>query len=98
MSAIGMDGHRNEYTSLLGQVIKAFGRCRCIGYLKLQGFGYNIKECDAIRQRLKYNCSGSSNTSMKRSSDGIVTIQNKCFNCGDIDHFIKDCPLPKQRK
>ena len=97
MYSIGMNQHIEDHTSLLGQVMKAFGRCRCITYIKGQGFGYNNAECDAIRQRLKYKGNAYTQISVKRSFDGDVASHQRCFNCGDADHFIKDCPLPKQR-
>ena len=48
MDSIGMGKNVNDHTALLGQVIKAFSRSRCMSYLKQKGFGYNTKECDAI--------------------------------------------------
>ena len=95
MQYIGMEDFADEHTSLLGQIMKAFGRYRCVTYLKKQGFGYDANECAATRQKLKYS-SNSSPCSMKRSHDGDVRISYVCFNCGDPDHFIRDCPLPKQ--
>ena len=95
MKYIGVENSDDEHTSLLGQIMKTFGRYRCVTYLKKQGFGYDANECAATRQKLKYNGS-SSLCSMKRSHDGKVRISGSCFNCGDPEHFIRDCPLPKQ--
>ena len=94
MENIGVENFTEEHTSLLGLIMKGFGRYRCITYLKKQGFGYDPTEVAATRQKLKYNSNQSH--SVKRSHTSEVKIAGACYNCGDPDHFIRDCPLPKQ--
>ena len=87
MKNIGVENFTEEHTSLLGLIVKGFGRYRCITYSKKQGFGYDPTEVAATRQKLKYNSNQSH--SVKRSHNSEIKIAGACYNCGDPDHFIR---------